>query len=43
MNTSLVKAVLSPNRKQLRSLELEPVGETPTHAACGMKEDVRRK
>jgi hypothetical protein len=37
------KAVLSPNRKQARSLELQPIGDKLTHAIYGTMEHVRRK
>jgi len=43
MDTALAKAVPNPNRKRMRSPEPELVGDTLTHAACGTKEDVRRK
>ena len=43
MDMALAKTVPNPNRKQMRSPELELVGDTLTHAACGTKEDVRRK
>ena len=43
MGMALAKAVLSPNRKRVRSPELQPTGDKLTRAIYGTGENVRRK